>query len=55
MQLTVARDLLKKAGRELERLGHDDAATTLAQIGRQIRWIRTTTHEQISGRGSQSQ
>ena len=53
-QLTVARDLLKKAGRELERLGHDDAAATLAQISRQIRRVRTTTRERIGGRGPQN-
>ena len=55
MQLTVALDLMKKADRALERLGHDDAAATLARISRQIRRVRTTTREQIGGRGSQSQ
>ena len=47
MQLTVARTLLIKAGLELERLGHDDSAATLAGIGRQIRRLRTTIRKRI--------
>ena len=47
MQLTVARTLLMKAGLQLERLGHEDSAATLARISRQLRRLRTTVRKRI--------
>ena len=46
-QLTVARTLLMKAGLQLERLGHDDSAATLARISRQLRQLRRTVRKRI--------
>ena len=46
-QLTVARTLLVKAGLQLERLGHDESAATLARISRQLRRLRTTVRKRI--------
>lgn len=48
MQITLARNALCLAALELQAFGHDDSASEIEAILKQLRQIRSTTQQRIA-------